>query len=829
MSHSTKKSYELALSLVVLAAVSLVVFWEPIVSGTMPLHTDGRFMSYPAMAYFKRWALAGHFPVWWVTGSVAGNMADTAVSNPAWLLFMPLILLFQTETAWFLIFILTYLLAGLCMYAYLSRMTGHRIASLFGAILFMRSEWVTDCLVEPQIQLFLFPLVLLFFECLIETRRTRYLLLATASTALLFLGSHANYPIYLIPIATVYFFIRILQSNDESAGGRRQLFFYALTYIVTFLSVVWFRTYILGVVGLNSTRETLAETTPLFISPFSLLTVLFPDFLTHHSIQSPHIHDRLMQAIGVAMSGRKIRLHDFWYPGLFAAFFICCAWSARKITAWLLPHWITFLATLAYVLGGEVFILPLLRDIPLVNMLINTQRMTVLTTVTIPILAAAGMAAFMNSITVTSSPHTLAATWVRRFARFLLILLAFFLIKDLIVMAINSFALEALHEKTLGFIMTRGAYQQTESFYRERITDFLLWLETWANWRSPAIFVPLILYGAGTVLFVTFKKRKAPRLVLGIVFFGMVIWDGFVAHPLPFNTLVPRNTAYPVNPTIAFLKQDASYFRFLSLKPRDEVGFPWGHTQFLPADQQLVHGLSSVHGYQALTLRRYSDVFKLLAHNEAIDTIRLHDIYQYDDQLADLLNVKYVITTKPDILPGRTPVFEDTEFLVYQNRNALDRAFLVAESAVARDAAQSLAWLEDSSTDPREVAILEGKNAPAISSKALSAEDKVTIAEYTPHRVEVEVHTDDERILVLTDTYHPGWKSTLDGRDTPLYIAYHAFRAVRVPPGNHVVRFYLDPFPRVPYGAGLVVSACLFLWASKTTKRKKAGRKKIAA
>ena len=155
-------------SLSLLVFVVLLVFRIPLLTGTMPLHTDGQFMTFPALSYFKYWALHGQYPVWWATNSVAGNMADTASIGPAWLLFTPLILLLRMETAWFLMLLLMYFMAGLTMYFYLFHKTRHSLAALFGALLFMRSEWVTDCLVEPQIQIYLFPLILLCIEKMIE-------------------------------------------------------------------------------------------------------------------------------------------------------------------------------------------------------------------------------------------------------------------------------------------------------------------------------------------------------------------------------------------------------------------------------------------------------------------------------------------------------------------------------------------------------------------------------------------------------------------------------------------------------------------------------------
>lgn len=44
--------------------------------------------------------------------------------------------------------------------------------------------------------------------------------------------------------------------------------------------------------------------------------------------------------------------------------------------------------------------------------------------------------------------------------------------------------------------------------------------------------------------------------------------------------------------------------------------------------------------------------------------------------------------------------------------------------------------------------------------------------------------------LVLTDVFHPYWKAAVDGSEAEIIPAFHAFRAVKVPPGTHKVEFF---------------------------------------
>ena len=67
------------------------------------------------------------------------------------------------------------------------------------------------------------------------------------------------------------------------------------------------------------------------------------------------------------------------------------------------------------------------------------------------------------------------------------------------------------------------------------------------------------------------------------------------------------------------------------------------------------------------------------------------------------------------------------------------------------------------------------------------------IAAYAPERVEIEVDAPADGMLVLTDTWYPGWRATRDGSELEVFRANGLFRAVRVPAGTSRVRFEYAP------------------------------------
>ena len=85
----------------------------------------------------------------------------------------------------------------------------------------------------------------------------------------------------------------------------------------------------------------------------------------------------------------------------------------------------------------------------------------------------------------------------------------------------------------------------------------------------------------------------------------------------------------------------------------------------------------------------------------------------------------------------------------------------------------------------------------------------------TPALVALRATLASPGLLVLADTWYPGWSVRVDGRPAPLLRADHAFRAVALPAGEHRVEFHYQPTWLVPgvalglLGAGGLLAAML--------------------
>ncbi|MBU1262551.1 YfhO family protein, partial [bacterium] len=88
--------------------------------------------------------------------------------------------------------------------------------------------------------------------------------------------------------------------------------------------------------------------------------------------------------------------------------------------------------------------------------------------------------------------------------------------------------------------------------------------------------------------------------------------------------------------------------------------------------------------------------------------------------------------------------------------------------------------------NPRKTVILEEQGPPGSSDIEGSV---CNILKYKDNRVEIEAKMTNSGYLVLTDSHYPGWKAYVDGKETHIYYANCAFRAVFLEKGEHKVSF----------------------------------------
>ena len=238
-----------------------------------------------------------------------------------------------------------------------------------------------------------------------------------------------------------------------------------------------------------------------------------------------------------------------------------------------------------------------------------------------------------------------------------------------------------------------------------------------------------------------------------------------------------------VPPSVKFLQADISRFRITTYNARDEKTFN--------ANVGMFFDLADIRGYDSIIPKQYAELMGALAPQDELLFNRIAAFYNpdpFDSPIVNLLNVKYVLTTRPLPNAGYTLVY-DQEIQIYRNERVLPRAFVVPRARVIADRAALLAEMQR--FDPTREVLIE--QSPETDINATCALKPVIIEKYALTEVVVKSDQDCAAWLVLSDSYFPGWLAQIDGNNATLYRADYNFRAVIAPSGAHTIRFKYSP------------------------------------
>jgi hypothetical protein len=282
----------------------------------------------------------------------------------------------------------------------------------------------------------------------------------------------------------------------------------------------------------------------------------------------------------------------------------------------------------------------------------------------------------------------------------------------------------------------------------------------------------------------------------------------------------------------------------------------------------LLYQLHDIWGIDVIRLKKTDDLFKAFAHTPSISTTNLLDLY----------GVKYVISVIPiekdprfeliysrlEGLQGKKEdLLKENTVKLYRARNHFPRAWLVKDFKVM-DSKAILYTMINKRFNPRKEVLLEeappsltlprkgGGDAylalPAGRQTVGRVGGKVEFISETNNMVHLRVRTKENTLLVLSDTYYPGWKvfvypvrkdgaltppsisnehflstsrpsmvglsnrvnlvdtklsNRANGREEKIYRANYNFRAIPLKAGEYEVKFIYDP---ISFKIGALVS-----------------------
>ena len=151
---------------------------------------------------------------------------------------------------------------------------------------------------------------------------------------------------------------------------------------------------------------------------------------------------------------------------------------------------------------------------------------------------------------------------------------------------------------------------------------------------------------------------------------------------------------------------------------------------------------------------------------------------------------------------------------IYENPNAAPRAFMVHHVKTVSEE-QVLQTLHSPDLNWYHSAVmatsLPQEQAQQLAETPVQSQALVQIQQYHSQAVDILVDTPQAGILILGDSYYPGWEATVDGQNTPVYRVDQALRGIFVPSGTHQIQFRFRP---ASFRIAVWISICCVLAAS---------------
>jgi hypothetical protein len=180
-------------------------------------------------------------------------------------------------------------------------------------------------------------------------------------------------------------------------------------------------------------------------------------------------------------------------------------------------------------------------------------------------------------------------------------------------------------------------------------------------------------------------------------------------------------------------------------------------------------------------------------------------LWQFDlssPRVLDILGIRYYLGVTPP-WTGLREVFEGRSGLkVFENSKAFPRVWAVHAGEQVADAR---ATLSDPKFDARHIVFEIGQKPPPLAS---CDGDDVWMPHHEPNAVTIRAAMTCRGMVILTDTWFPGWTASVDGRAAKIEKAYGAFRGVVVEAGDHTIEMTYRPWS-VFVGAALTTLAAI--------------------
>jgi len=301
------------------------------------------------------------------------------------------------------------------------------------------------------------------------------------------------------------------------------------------------------------------------------------------------------------------------------------------------------------------------------------------------------------------------------------------------------------------------------------------------------LLLPTLLFAVSFFLLITIVLLRKNNKLIKIICFIVILITTFDLFRFgwKFTPFTKTTYLFPSTKTIVFLQNNLKEFRIMTTDSR-----------ILPPNFSAVYKLRSIDGYDPLYLLRYGELVAASERGKADISVpfgfnRIITPHNYDSKIIDLLGVKYVLSLSNLDSSKLVKVFQEGQTMIFENKDVLPRVFFVNSLRLARDKKEAINILFESSINLAQVGVVEDKDKRLNLDWSVGL---VNIIEYSEDKIVINTKNKNAGFLILTDTFYPTWKASVDGKTTKIYLTDYNFRGIVVPEGDHRIEFYNSLF-----------------------------------
>jgi hypothetical protein len=737
---------------------------------------------------------SGHLPLWnpYVNAGMPllGDGQTALLYPPNWLIF-----LLPTAHALTLAILSTYSIAGVGMFLYLRQLRFDRAIATICAIGFMFCGFLVSHLVHVSIPATaaLVPWICFALERLIHRPSAGNFALAALTVAIQCTAGHPQIPIYCAVAIGCYTLVISLMRWISTRQLKPALSPLGLLIAMYLTGGLLAAIQLVPWAELSRLSPRVAKTPYDLFASFSLtgtdwLLLLFP--YGYGGLQTSWMQSLPDVDFGLIVYMWERLPYVGLLPLALAMMALAGGWRLFRVDSFKAQRLIALTGILLVMLliaaGGSTPLGRLVYNIPLLGNLRGQARATALVAFAINALAAFGL----HSLRERHRIH-----WI---------------------------AIGASAALLLAVIVSLTVASAMRS---DRVTSASQFLVAALKVSNRNGYVPLIfaVLTSGTLVWSALGGlTRAKVLVIG----GLVGIE-LASFALTFNPTIDPKVFVNVPPSVQFLRKDPDPFRVAIFAANDRLAPQVAQDQLAISWAMPFH-LEDVNSFNSLQPKRLVDfLFGHLRPQEDVSYGGMHPglLVPPYNRVLTLLSVRYILLQKPfpwTIAGNWVPVFEDENVTIVRNPEEVGRAFFAGLVLVPNDPHRGLEMVHDPNFDPTRYAVVERtlseEEAKRLSSPMTTLKaPPIEVQRVSPNELRLRASVDVPRLLVVNETFFPGWAAQLkqtDGswQDVPIHRANYLFRGVVMPAGQHELRMTYRP-ASVRIGAAISFVTALALIA----------------